>query len=42
MDEHLKGCAPAREFLDRNLAARFAARGIDLEVDRPVSEKAPV
>jgi dienelactone hydrolase len=42
MDEHLKGSAPAREFLDRNLAARFAARGIDLEVESPVSEKASV
>jgi predicted dienelactone hydrolase len=39
MDEHLKGSADAREFLDRDLAGRFRARGIDLEVAGPIREE---
>jgi hypothetical protein len=31
MDEHLKASEKAREFLDGDLVARFAAKGIDLE-----------
>lgn len=32
MDAHLRGSAEARAFLDGDLAGRFAARGIDLEI----------
>jgi hypothetical protein len=36
MDEHLKGNAEARVFLDSDLAGVFAARGIGLEIAAPV------
>jgi hypothetical protein len=40
MDEHLKGSVPAREFLDGDLVARFASKGVDLEVSHLMEEVA--
>jgi dienelactone hydrolase len=39
MDEHLKGSAEARAFLNGDLARTFAVRGIGLEVTGPVLDR---